>query len=141
MQNKLDYKPDDGKTQDGVFWMQWSDFTTHFEDIYVCRLFKSVEDGGPWYKYTVEGKWSGRTAGGCTNTPEKAQWNPQYYIQPTRPCNIFISIMQKESPGVVAEPDCVGAKLVKKEGKRVKCIYAGESVLSAPYCALRETVC
>lgn len=167
MRNKLGYDPDDDKEAkgDGVFWMSFADFTggcprarrcpasshlitsphriarhlaVHFEDIYICRIFKTVDQGGSWYKYTVEGEWKGRTAGGCTNSPEKAQWNPQYFLKISRPANIFVSLLQKEASGGGGEDECIGLKILKKEGKRAKCVYAGESLLATPYCAIRE---
>jgi hypothetical protein len=39
----------------------------NYEDIYVCRLFKTVQQGGSWYKYSVMGEWNEETAGGCPN--------------------------------------------------------------------------
>ncbi len=29
------------KEDDGAFWIEWSDFTLNFEDIYVCRFFEA----------------------------------------------------------------------------------------------------
>lgn len=45
------------------------DFFSHFRNVYVCRLFKRVEDGGPWHVRATEGEWSIRqkTAGGYSN--------------------------------------------------------------------------
>jgi len=141
MQTLLDYKPNGGGDgEDGTFWMQFSDFSVHFEDIYVCRLFRSVDDGGPWYKYTVDGSWKGRTAGGCTNTPESAQWNPQYFLQPTKPCTIVVQLSQKEVAGESRDADSIGIKVVKKEGKRVKAVYAGQTLLSASYTSMSQVV-
>jgi hypothetical protein len=140
LQNKLNYHPDEGDKEDGIFWMEWCDFTTHFEDIYVCRLFKTVDQGGPWYRYSVEGSWSGKSAGGCTNNPDTAQWNPQYYIMPTKPSNIFISLTQKHKVGASDENECIGMKLLKKDGKRCKAVYAGQVVMQSAYSSMKESV-
>jgi len=131
MQNALSYTPDDGSDQDGAFWMPFSAFTVHFEDIYVCRLLKPVAEGGKWHAYTAEGQWKGKTAGGCTNTPDTAQWNPQYYVSVSKPANLFIVLDAEE---IVGQDDaCIGFKLLKKGGKRCKNVYAGESILQASY--------
>jgi hypothetical protein len=39
----------------------------NFRNLYVCRLFKTVAEGGTWLLYTASGAWSARegTAGGC----------------------------------------------------------------------------
>jgi len=131
MQTLLDYKPNGGGDYgDGSFWMQFSDFAVNFNDIYVCRLYRSVDDGGPWYKYTVDGSWKGRTAGGSTNTPESAQWNPQYYLQPTKPCTIVVQLALSNWRDMTA---AIGIKVVKKEGKRMKTMSPRQMLLSAAY--------
>jgi calpain-5 len=137
LRQRLAYDPDDGANQDGVFWMQMSDFAVHFEDIYVCKIFRTVAEGGPWYKYTAEAEWEGRAAGGCTNTPERAQWNPQWYVKPSRPSQVYVSVAQKLDV-LTADKACIGVRLVRKGGKRLKAVYAGESVMDSGYCAVRE---
>ena len=52
LRKKLDYFPT-GDTDDGIFWMSLSDFVNNYKQVYVCRLFKTVEEGGNWHKYTV----------------------------------------------------------------------------------------
>ena len=37
LRNKLGYDPDRVDADDGEFFMQWSDFTVNFEEIYLCR--------------------------------------------------------------------------------------------------------
>ena len=139
MQNKLNYRPNEGGGEDGVFWMAWSDFTVHFEDIYVCRIFKLVgQPGCEWYRYTVSGSWRGVTAGGCPNPSNAATCpnNPQYYIMPSKPCTINVSLQQVLGAG--KEPATIGLKVLNKGGKRVKAVYSGESVMQASYCAMAE---
>ena len=68
MQQRLNYNPKaDGN--DGLFWMAFEDFVQYYRNLYVCRLFKTVADGGVWNLYKVESAWSisAGTAGGCPN--------------------------------------------------------------------------
>jgi hypothetical protein len=60
---------------DGVFWMSFSDFFTHYSVLYVARYFDKSE----FTEVFVENEWSksGNTAGGCGNYPSFPK-NPQY---------------------------------------------------------------
>lgn len=48
---KLNYDPEVADADDGMFWISFQDFCRNFEDIYVCKLYKTVAQGGPWHKY------------------------------------------------------------------------------------------
>ena len=37
LRNALNYDPDNADSDDGSFWMSFNDFTTNFENIYICR--------------------------------------------------------------------------------------------------------
>ena len=63
MRKALNYDPDKEDSDDGLFWMAFDDFVENYQNIYVCRQFKTVENGGPWYKYTAVSEWKGKTAG------------------------------------------------------------------------------
>jgi hypothetical protein len=121
--------------------MSWSDFTTHFENLYVCRVFKTALEGGTWHRYIAHGEWKGRSAGGCPNSPDTAQFNPQFMLAPTAPCTVFVALKQLETPGSARSEECIGLKIVRKGGHRVKCVYAGEQVASAAYAGLAEVSC
>ena len=47
---KLNYDPETQDADDGTFWISFQDFCRNFEDIYVCKLYKTVEEGGKWHK-------------------------------------------------------------------------------------------
>lgn len=123
-------------TDDGIFWMSFEDFVQNFTDVYVCRLFRTVPEGGKWHKYTARGRWSLRdgTAAGSTNNPG-ADANPQFYIHPKKRCQVFISLSQAET-----EPELypIGMYLLRKKGRRCKCRYSGETVGAAKYTIIRE---
>jgi hypothetical protein len=97
--------------------MTFSDFVTYFENLYLCRVFKTVAQGGPWYRYTAQGEWRGRTAGGCTNNPEKAQFNPQYMLAPSSPCTVFIALKQLETSGQDRPEEYIGFKVRSRRRK------------------------
>ena len=124
---------------DGIFWMSFEDFVQNFTDIYVCRLFKTVSQGGKWHRYFARGEWSAAagTACGSTNNPG-AEQNPQFYIQAKSACSIFVSLSQAET-----EPELfpIGMYLLRKKGLRCKCRYSGETVASAKYTVIREVRC
>jgi hypothetical protein len=105
----------------------------------VCRLFKTVADGGTWYKYTAVGRWAGASAGGSPNKPDKAQFNPQYYVALTRPGSVFISL-QQDKPDRDGPDEIIGLKLLNKNGKRLRAVYTGEQLLTSGYCNTREVV-
>ena len=121
---------------DGEFWMSFRDFVNNFTDVYVCRLFKTVSEGGKWYRYKARGRWSvaDGTAVGSTNN-QGAENNPQYYIHPSKRCNLFISLTQAES-----EPELhpIGFYLLRKKGRRCRCRYSGETLATAKYTVIRE---
>ena len=95
MIKKLNYDPWEQSSNDGVFWMSFTDFVQHFASVYVCFIFKEVQDGGSWYCYSATGCWSGITAGGCPSSLNKnAKNNPQFLLQTLRPTNVL-----HEGPG------------------------------------------
>jgi hypothetical protein len=117
--------------------MSWLDFTRHFEDIYVCRVFKTVAEGGQWYRYSATGEWRGATAGGCSNFPT-ANKNPQYYLSVTRPTAVFMSLTQEERGGRKGTKEGVGISVHDKGGGRVAAFTARDQVLSSGYAVSAE---
>ena len=106
-------KGSDGEDNDGVFWMSFRDFCTHFRSIYVCRLFDTVEEGGKWHSYQVRAKWAlvahrygdVCTAGGApTAKNPDACYNPQWKIKVKRQaaassmCAFFSSLSLPRPP-------------------------------------------
>lgn len=136
---------------DGLFWMRFSDFTAHFASVYVCRVFKLV--GAPtlpssipsvpvpmWYKYVARGAWKGKSAGGCSNYSSTAQFNPQFYLAPTQPCSLYISLVQSDDVayGGRQEYTAIGFAVLKKEGTRVGAWYTDDIVQKSGYVNSQE---
>jgi hypothetical protein len=126
MKTALNYNPEKEDSDDGLFWISFDDFLCNYEQIYVCRKFKTVEEGGTWYKYSAVSEWKGVTAGGCLNSSNKnAEFNPQFALPLTKPSNVFITLTQIQ-PG----RDCeyLGLLLFNKDGKRAKAQYSNQIV-------------
>lgn len=49
---------------DGIFWIDLSDFVTEFDAIYVCRDFSNET---VWKKLQVQDEWKGKYAEGLPN--------------------------------------------------------------------------
>lgn len=47
------------KKLDGTWWMSFSDFCGHFNELLICKVFNDN-----WQQYSIMGKWQGKTAGG-----------------------------------------------------------------------------
>eukprot|EP00358_Blepharisma_japonicum_P003985 CAMPEP_0202954634 /NCGR_PEP_ID=MMETSP1395-20130829/50989_1 /ASSEMBLY_ACC=CAM_ASM_000871 /TAXON_ID=5961 /ORGANISM="Blepharisma japonicum, Strain Stock R1072" /LENGTH=283 /DNA_ID=CAMNT_0049670317 /DNA_START=1094 /DNA_END=1945 /DNA_ORIENTATION=- len=93
--------------KDGTWWMAYDDWKKHFNRLYVCRMFPEK-----WQKYSIDGKWEGKTAGGpppiqIDRDEELAQhikmdsddkWfnNPQYRVTVKKKTHVFISLMQAD---------------------------------------------
>lgn len=91
MRNKVGYQD---SSNDGVFWMEILDFVQQYSFLYVCRLLDE-EDG--WVERKIRGEWKGASAEGLpsrSNPNARLDFNPQYQITVTRPCDGFISLTQ-----------------------------------------------
>jgi hypothetical protein len=122
MRQKLQY---DDSSDDGVFWMCFEDFAVNFRNLYVCRLFETVDKGGRWYKYTAAARWSvaDDTAGGCPNEPTCSK-NPQFYVDVGALCTVFVSLAQSEPMGADRDAlPAIGFKMCAKGGNRVRNVY------------------
>jgi len=47
------------RKNDGTFWMLFGDFVTHYNKVYVCRIFPPTHN-----QYLIKGKWAGKSAAG-----------------------------------------------------------------------------
>jgi hypothetical protein len=119
--------------------MSFTDFTRHFADLYICRTFKTVDQGGPWYRYTATGEWRGETAGGSSGNPTACK-NPQYALAITRPTTVFISLTQDDKSDRQKDLDGIGIAIHDKQGNRIKNFYARDVVTKTVYIPGAEVV-
>eukprot|EP00455_Lapot_gusevi_P015017 TRINITY_DN17575_c0_g1_i1.p1 TRINITY_DN17575_c0_g1~~TRINITY_DN17575_c0_g1_i1.p1 ORF type:complete len:330 (-),score=56.75 TRINITY_DN17575_c0_g1_i1:53-1042(-) len=132
IKNKLHYVNAD----DGVFWMDFVDFTTNFEDIYICKFFESPK----WTQHPIIiDEWKGKKAGGCTNNDTVVN-NPQYQITVTQPTDIVISLAQEDVREKGQKNFAIAIELYNNRGQRVSRSTRGKMVLSNPesYFYIRE---
>ena len=93
--------------KDGTWWMAFEDWIKHYNRLFIGRIFPDK-----WCKFSIDGKWEGKTAGGpppmqIDRDEEVAEhikmdsddkWfnNPQYRITIKKKTHVFISLMQSD---------------------------------------------
>jgi len=141
----LAYDPATADDDDGLFWLSFEDWVTEFRSVYLVRRFATQAGpqgaamgaaGAKWHKYTLQGEWAGDSAGGCTNFPDTCHKGTQFFVKPSKPSRLFLSLAQHETPGAPLHP--IGMKLLDNGGKRVKFVYAGEPLAQSAYASVRE---
>ncbi|KAL2094833.1 hypothetical protein ACEWY4_009552 [Coilia grayii] len=95
------------RSEDGEFWMSFSDFMREFSRLEICNLTPDAlqaRELKKWNTVLYPGEWRrGSTAGGCRNYPATFWINPQYKINLTQPdtdsqsgCSFLVALMQKD---------------------------------------------
>ncbi|TNN40259.1 Calpain-1 catalytic subunit [Liparis tanakae] len=95
------------RSEDGEFWMSYSDFLREFTRLELCNLTAdALQDHQlkKWSSSLYQGEWRrGSTAGGCRNFPATFWLNPQFKIvlqHPDTPggsdCSFLVGLMQKD---------------------------------------------
>uniref|UniRef100_A0A087Y3J5 Calpain 6 n=1 Tax=Poecilia formosa TaxID=48698 RepID=A0A087Y3J5_POEFO len=101
-------------TDDGEFWMSFTDWCKNFTDADVCRIINTslISIHKTWNKEVNFGKWTRNSdpllnrCGGCTNHMETFLQNPQYLFDVTKESDeVLISLQQKDR------------KIYRKEGQ------------------------
>uniref|UniRef100_A0A8C9XLV2 Calpain-1 catalytic subunit n=1 Tax=Sander lucioperca TaxID=283035 RepID=A0A8C9XLV2_SANLU len=94
------------RSEDGEFWMSFSDFLREFSRLELCNLTADALDNSQlkkWSTSVYSGEWRrGSTAGGCRNFPATFWLNPQFKITLQHPdsghsdCSFLVGLMQKD---------------------------------------------
>ncbi|XP_038147256.1 calpain-1 catalytic subunit [Cyprinodon tularosa] len=95
------------RSEDGEFWMSFSDFLREFTRLEICNLTADALQHSQMKKWNTSlfgGEWRrGSTAGGCRNYPATFWLNPQFKIMlqhpdtPGKPdCSFLVALMQKD---------------------------------------------
>ncbi|KAM9834432.1 calpain-1 catalytic subunit [Syngnathus typhle] len=95
------------RSEDGEFWMSFSDFLREFTRLEICNLTADALQHNQmktWSTSLYPGEWRrGSTAGGCRNFPATFWLNPQFKLllqNPDAPgmsdCSFLVALMQKD---------------------------------------------
>ncbi|CAL8240307.1 unnamed protein product [Merluccius merluccius] len=95
------------RSEDGEFWMSFSDFLREFSRLEICNLTPDTLQNSQLKKWSTslyQGEWRrGSTAGGCRNFPATFWINPQFKVALEHPdsagnsdCSFLVALMQKD---------------------------------------------
>ncbi|XP_048883857.1 calpain-1 catalytic subunit [Brienomyrus brachyistius] len=95
------------RSEDGEFWMSFSDFLREFTRLEICNLTPDALQASQLKKWSTslfQGQWRrGSTAGGCRNYPASFWINPQFKLTLQHPdsastsdCSFLVALMQKD---------------------------------------------
>ncbi|KAG7465246.1 hypothetical protein MATL_G00174300 [Megalops atlanticus] len=95
------------RSEDGEFWMSFSDFLREFSRLEICNLTPDALQASQvkkWSTVLYQGEWRrGSTAGGCRNYPATFWINPQFKLALQHPdaaghsdCSFLVALMQKD---------------------------------------------
>jgi len=120
---------------DGAFWMSFTDFAIHFEDIYICRFFEPEQ--GWIAKEPFYGQWDETNDGGCTNF-ETVVKSPQFLLKCYETTTIVLNLSQEEvrgkfdSKGNQMKKAAISIEIYQNKGRRVSRRRSGKKLASNP---------
>jgi hypothetical protein len=95
MRNLVGFKEEDGK-DDGIFWMEFSDFLVEFEEVYVCSNYNQTNG---WYNKIVNCRWEGDYSAGLPTANNKGAImsnNPQVGVTVAKPGKGYVVLRLKD---------------------------------------------
>ncbi|KAM9717944.1 LOW QUALITY PROTEIN: calpain-1 catalytic subunit [Menidia menidia] len=97
------------RSEDGEFWMSFSDFLREFSRLEICNLTADalqMNQTKKWSSALYQGEWRrGSTAGGCRNFPATFWLNPQFKV----------ALQHPDAPG---QSDCSFRALMQKDRRK-----------------------
>jgi calpain-5 len=128
---------------DGAFWMSFSDFSMHFDDVYICRFFSSSPSSTSAPRWIVHqpilSRWDSNNAGGCTNFPTVNR-SPQYFLKIDRPTMIVMNLGQADTRGTANKLKAISIEIYSNKGRRILRTRCGPLVASnsESYCYRKD---
>jgi len=132
MRMRLNYEPEKDK-DDGLFWIEWSDFVEHMTEIYVCRTFNVSREMARgrtvWHMAEEEAAFVPDRDGRFT----KLSTAPQFSFAIDRPTNVAIQLNQScMKAGDINGDTCVVFAIMGK-GVGGKALDARANSYKGPY--------
>eukprot|EP00064_Thunnus_orientalis_P008714 superscaffoldBa00001059_g8737 len=123
------------RSEDGEFWMSFSDFLRQYSRLEICNLTPDALSGDEYKKWAeseFEDTWRrGVSAGGCRNYPNSFWMNPQFVIKlgevdddpddGEEGCTFIVGLMQKNKRRrrkMGEDMETIGFAIYEYSGKR-----------------------
>lgn len=91
--------------------MNLEDFINNYDSVGIVRIYEK-----PWRKISVSGRWSGATAGGCSNN-DTFKNNPQFKLTVPRNTPAVFNLQQKDKRGMGKDKKfCIGWSALQLNG-------------------------
>ncbi|KAL0233810.1 hypothetical protein PCE1_002316 [Barthelona sp. PCE] len=99
---------------DGLFWIQYSDFLKYFRNLYVTMFVDQTVFDKPGFKRTsINGAWRGKYAGGCCN---HSTWknNAQWRLTLREPSDVWVLLRQEDERMTGKKHTAIGVSVYKR---------------------------
>lgn len=100
LKNAVGFNPETDAKDDGIFWMEFEEYTREFECSYVCT---DLANNDAWKLQGMDGEWEGKYAAGLPNAKNRNAVfhnNPQYGITLQKAGDLYFvfRLKERESP-------------------------------------------